>query len=178
MAKINWRKIETEYITTDISQRDLAKKYKVPLPTIVSRSKANNWYEQKKQNHSKIIAESIEKSNVETVAEICAELNVANKLIKLLEEATEDDTFKAHNGFGEEIENSKDTKKINEAAAALSKLNAMKRVISGEYNKKEADALELARRKLEIEERKANADLNTDKEIKIVIDDSVKDYIV
>lgn len=40
---MDWRKIKTEYITTDTSYRKLCEKYKVPYSTLSRRAKAEDW---------------------------------------------------------------------------------------------------------------------------------------
>lgn len=41
--KINWEKIQTEYVTTDTSYRKLADKYKINVRRIQERGKADGW---------------------------------------------------------------------------------------------------------------------------------------
>lgn len=58
--KPNWKKISTEYITGDISQRDLAKKHGVPLRTLQDRCKAENWVARKKEHRGATVAKACE----------------------------------------------------------------------------------------------------------------------
>ena len=56
---INWNKIKTEYITFDISYRDIAEKYNVPFPTLSERAIREKWVELKKQYHNEMITKLI-----------------------------------------------------------------------------------------------------------------------
>ena len=64
---MNWQKIKAEYIAGSISQRKLAKKYKIPFSTLQSRAKRGGWGDEKKavaveitKNAIKKTAESVE----------------------------------------------------------------------------------------------------------------------
>lgn len=77
--KADWKAIETEYITTDISQRDLSKKYGVPLSTITYRSVNGKWVEQRRQHCDKVAARTAER-----IAEKQATTQ-ANRLLRIVE---------------------------------------------------------------------------------------------
>lgn len=56
----DWKKIKTEYITTDKSSyRKLAEKYNVPLGTLQKRAKKENWPELKQQSGDRTVAKTI-----------------------------------------------------------------------------------------------------------------------
>jgi len=78
VANADWKKIKTEYITTDISQRKLAQKYGVGPSRIAARSKAEQWVEQREQYRSKLIAKTLENSS--TIE--------ANRLSRLMDTTT------------------------------------------------------------------------------------------
>lgn len=46
---LDWHKIETEYVTTRISQRQLAEKYGVTQSTIYAHSKADGWVKKREE---------------------------------------------------------------------------------------------------------------------------------
>ena len=58
--KPNWKKISTEYITGDISQRDLAKKHGVPFRTLQDRCRAEGWVAQKKEHRARAVSMACE----------------------------------------------------------------------------------------------------------------------
>lgn len=181
MAKktnVNWKKIKTEYITSNISQRKLAEKYVVSYSTIRNRSITEGWYEQKLQYSSKVVANAVEKSATKEAALLALEFDVACQFVELLADTLSDETYQAHTAAGIAIEGSTDTKKVLEAANALSKFMDIKRLIKGHQTEQEKQAHNLAVRKLELEEKKAQKDNTEDKEIKVVIDKEVEDYLV
>lgn len=57
---VDWKKIKTEYITTNTSYRKLAKKYDIPFNTIQCRAKKEKWVELRKQHQDNIVSKSVE----------------------------------------------------------------------------------------------------------------------
>ena len=77
----DWRKIKTEYITTDTSYRKLAQKHGVNQSTIAQRAKKENWVEQRKQRASKTQAKIIDAIEGKKVARAERLQTVADKLL-------------------------------------------------------------------------------------------------
>lgn len=73
---MSWRKIKAEYIAGGISQRALAEKYGVPLPTLARRAKKEKWTEKRKAADSKVV-EKISEKTAEAVADNAALLERA-----------------------------------------------------------------------------------------------------
>lgn len=182
MAKkkdVNWKKIKTEYITTDISQRKLADKYKVSYSTIRNRSKNEGWYDEKLRYGSSVVAKAIEKSAAKEAAMLVAEYEIACQFVELLGASLKDNTYQSTINYGKTVlTDSLDTKKILEAANALSKFMDIKRIIKGHQTAQEQQSHELAVRRLELEEKKAQKDSAEDKEIRVVIDKDVEEFLV
>lgn len=59
---VDWKKIKTEYITTNISYRKLAEKYDIPFNTLQCRAKKEKWVELRKQHQDNIVSKSVEKA--------------------------------------------------------------------------------------------------------------------
>lgn len=59
--KPNWAKIQTEYVTGQISQRDLAKKRGIPYRTLADRCKAEGWVALRAEHRRKTVAKALEK---------------------------------------------------------------------------------------------------------------------
>lgn len=59
--KRNWPKIKAEYLTTTISTRQLAKKYKIPYATLARRSAKEKWSTLKADNLIDIDEQATEK---------------------------------------------------------------------------------------------------------------------
>lgn len=88
---VDWRKIRNEYITTDISQRKLAKKYDVPYNTLQCRARREEWTKQKNEAQCRIESKSrqkIEEKIVEKeVDRITRILNLSDMLADRVEQA-------------------------------------------------------------------------------------------
>ena len=59
---VDWKKIKTEYITTNTSYRKLAKEYDIPFNTLQCRAKKEKWVELRKQYQDNIVSKSVEKA--------------------------------------------------------------------------------------------------------------------
>jgi predicted DNA-binding protein YlxM (UPF0122 family) len=57
---INWNKIKTEYITTDISYRDIAEKYEISKTAIEKQSEKENWINERRQYKDELKTKVIE----------------------------------------------------------------------------------------------------------------------
>lgn len=171
---VNWKKIKTEYITTDISQRKLAEKYKVPYPTLRDRCKAECWYQAKKDYRSKVVTSAVEKSAVKEASLLAAEYDIACKFVELIGNSLLDNTYQSTTDSADSL----DTKKILQAANALAKFMDIKRIIKGHQTLQEQQAHELAVRKLELEEQKAQKDNPEDKEIRVVLENGLEEFVV
>lgn len=82
---VDWNAVRAEYISTKISQRDLAKKYGVTYPSVRCKAESEGWVELRAKAERKAIARTTQRaasaasSNAETAARIKA------KLLKKLE---------------------------------------------------------------------------------------------
>lgn len=56
----DWKKIKTEYITTDTSYRKLAEKYGIHYKVISERGKAEKWVELRSQHRTKTITKALD----------------------------------------------------------------------------------------------------------------------
>lgn len=59
----DWKKIKTEYITTDISLRQLAEKYGVSMTTMGRKSSKEKWIQARQQHDHMVTTKVIEKSS-------------------------------------------------------------------------------------------------------------------
>lgn len=66
---MDWRKIESEYITTDITYKKLSEKYDIDLYTLKLKGRSGNWFSKKKQYFSDQGKELKGFSNLITVRE-------------------------------------------------------------------------------------------------------------
>lgn len=73
---MSWRKIKAEYIAGGISQRALAEKHGVPLPTLSRRAKKEKWTAKRKAADDKTV-EKISEKTAEAIADNAALLERA-----------------------------------------------------------------------------------------------------
>lgn len=64
---VNWQAIEAEYVTTDISLRDLADKWSVAFATIGRKSGRANWAEKRETHDNKVITKAVQKAGIREV---------------------------------------------------------------------------------------------------------------
>lgn len=85
----DWRKIKTEYITTDTSYRKLCEKYDVPLPTLRDRAKSEKWVEARTQYRDKAVTKALDKISEKQVDRVQRLQDVTDRLLDKIEEAVE-----------------------------------------------------------------------------------------
>lgn len=56
---IDWKTIETEYVTTDISHRQLAEKYGIARSRISQYASKEKWREKRDKHRTKIVAKAV-----------------------------------------------------------------------------------------------------------------------
>lgn len=70
----NWEKIRHEYITTDISQRKLADKYKVSRGTLLRFANKGNWSQERDKYRTEVRTKA-EQESIATASEAQADIN-------------------------------------------------------------------------------------------------------
>lgn len=64
--KPDWNAIRAEYIGGDISQRDMAEKYKIPYATLRDKAQAEKWTDARKKAREKSVEKSAQKAAQKT----------------------------------------------------------------------------------------------------------------
>lgn len=80
MEPIDWASLKTEYITTDISQRDLAEKYGVNFVTVNRHSRAEGWMEAREKYANDVYKRCLQKAENKAVDKYARFLNSVDKL--------------------------------------------------------------------------------------------------
>ena len=88
----DWKKIKTEYITTDTSYRKLAKKYGVNYRTICVRSKQEGWIEQREQHINKTTTKTLEAISNKQVDRAANLISVSDLLLAKVKNLLEMDS--------------------------------------------------------------------------------------
>ena len=122
----DWKKIKTEYITTDTSYRKLAQKYGVGYQAICHRSKEEGWITEREQYKNKTISKTIEKISQQEANRAARIHSVADKLLNKIEAMVDS-------------EEPMDTKGIRALTAAVKDLKEIQSVRS-ELDRQEQEA--------------------------------------
>ncbi len=77
----NWVKIRYEYITTNISYRELAAKHNVSFTTLSKRAKREGWADRRKNNDDKVTAKALEKFSEQEAERRQNIMDTANTLL-------------------------------------------------------------------------------------------------
>ena len=83
----DWKKIKTEYITTDTSYRKLAQKYGIHYKVISARGKAEGWVELRSQHKDKTITKTLDKISEKQADKMSRIDELADQLLEKLEQA-------------------------------------------------------------------------------------------
>ena len=151
----DWKKIKAEYITTDTSYRKLAQKYGLAESTIYARGGKEKWVEQKERHQSKTVAKTLDALSNKEVDRAARLMTVADKLLKKVEQAVDDD----HPMSANAIKNLSD---------------ALKNIRDTQMIRSDADIREQEARIRNLE-KQAQAE-DTDKEIKVTIGGDLEVY--
>ena len=83
----DWKKIKTEYITTDTSYRKLAQKYGVSYQAICHRSKEEGWIAQREQHTNKTVSKTLDQISNKQADKLSRIDDLADMLLEKLEQA-------------------------------------------------------------------------------------------
>lgn len=195
MADINWEKIKSEYITTDTSQRKLAKKYSVSMNALTRRCKNEEWVKQRERYKSKVVAKTVEKSANREANRLARLMDTTSKAIdvavkafgdqdqfnRYIVEKREKYAFPTPSGedgdadetaliserqWSEEHVFAKvDTKALKDMTAVLKDLTALMRDLYDLPTQAQAEAQRIAAERLELEKKKAESGDATENEV-------------
>lgn len=172
--KLDWVAIKTEYISTNISQRDLAYKYGIAPRTLQQMAVREHWFDERKKHKERLVKKSLQKIATKESNLLARELSVAEKITGVLEKALKDaDQFNRHIiqtrkkkgkdeswSAEEKVFNKIDMQALKQAADTLQTVEKMKRSMLNILTESERAQLEMAREKLELDKQKIG--VNTD----------------
>lgn len=198
MGDVDWLVIKMEYVTTDISLRNLAEKHGVSRTTIGHRSKTEGWVEARRQHRAKIeskTSERIANKEANKLARLAAATDKAidvvvkafedekqfNRYIvesteeysapELVESADGDQQFVSMRKWAHEEEFAKvDTKALKDLTTVLKDLTGLMRNIYGIPTQAEAEQQRIAAARLEMDRKKAAMEDDSSKRIEIVFE--------
>ena len=185
----DWDKIRTEYITTDLSLKDISEKYGVQQRLVNTKSAEQGWVDQRKKYNAKVVEKAVNKVATKRANQLAKELTIADNISNVLKKALEDaEQFNRYiidtttRVDGTEIRTSEektfekvDMRALKDAAAALRLVEEMKRSMAGilrveeiNRNRREEKRLRLEEEKLQLQKEQTDA-RKPDTDIKVVI---------
>lgn len=184
MADVDWKAIKMEYVTSDISQRNLAEKHGVPYGTLKRKCADEKWVSERESYERKVVAKTLEKtanreSNklakliattdkaIDVVARAFEDEQQFNRYIvetteeyKLPELSIDDDGEEHAIGMRkwahEETFAKVDTKALRDLTAVLKDLTGLVRNLHGLPTQAEAEAQRVAAERLKLEQSKVD----------------------
>ena len=187
--KYDWDKLRTEYITTDLSLKDISDKYGVSQRLVNTKSAEQGWVEQRKKYNAKVVEKAVNKVAAKRANQLAKELAIADNISNVLKKALDDaEQFNRYiidtttRVDGTEIRTSEektfekvDMRALKDAAAALRLVEEMKRSMAGilrveeiNRNRREEKRLKLEEEKLQLQKEQTEA-RKPDTDIKVVI---------
>lgn len=175
---MDWDAIKQEYISTNISQRELAEKYGVSVSSLGKRCASEGWSGLRKKFRKKVEKKTMEKISRKKACELAKIGDCADKLVRLIDDSlndtatvrqtivkivpSEDDEDEAE--VEEYCLQKLDTKYLRQMTAAMKDLMEILRDVYGKPNTVERANMKNARERVEIERAKAAAGIPTDDE--------------
>lgn len=86
--KPDWKKIKTEYISGDLSYRDLAKRYNVPFRTLSDRAKKERWVALRAKHRDKVVTTACRRKQKAQVESLVRLKTAADNMVRVVEEAS------------------------------------------------------------------------------------------
>lgn len=148
-SKIDWLKLEAEYVT-DISEKpvtlkDLSKKYGVSHLVIQQYSSDKKWSELRKE-HFKKVSEKIKEKLSDETSDVMAD--ILNNINTALLQATEElNIYEEVNGFGKLVKHETETVRANKLGTLVKALTSLQKI-------------EIEKQRLDIERKKVEGEKN------------------
>lgn len=124
--KFNKEKAEHEYITTNISYRELAKKHEVSRQTIESLGKKEEWTKKRKDYRARLSQNLVEKSMEEDVDKLSNLKTMTDTVIEVAKKRVQE--------YIENEDMKLDAQEIKQYASAIKDLVAIQRDLHGIVN--------------------------------------------
>ena len=115
----DWEKIKAEYLTTEISMRDLAQKYGVHYTTIGKKAAKEEWQTQRQQQADRTLTKMLTADTKKKVDRASRLMTVADKLLKKVEQAVDDEhpmSASAIKNLSDALKNIRETQMIRSEA--------------------------------------------------------------
>lgn len=182
--KIDWEAIKTEYVTGDMGQNAIIKKYKIDQKLVAKHSKEDGWVKARKEYRERVQAKAQEKMCNKRANELAGVLNSSYKIRDTIERAMNDPqqfnrylVTRGRKGGEfetvEEVHDKVDTKAIREMTQALKAVESLIRSLNNIPTEAEMQRLQLERERFELEKEKwerEKAEQSAAHEVRITFD--------
>lgn len=160
-SKYDWNALKTEYITGDMSKAALAKKHKISYGTLYRHAQIDRWNEERKEHKANIAHKCADNAAYIAAVKLAKELDIANKLGDVLDDAAADTeqfrryivTEKCEGGTTqteERVFDKVDMRALNDAIKALRSLEDIKSIMYGIVSPAEERRLALREKSLTV----------------------------
>ena len=190
--KVDYNQMKIEYITGDISYKNLAKKYGIAVSTLTKKARGEGWYTQKCEHNRSVVAKAVRKAENEQAKVFAKELVTVSKISAVLDKALEDalqyqryivqrkekydvpveidGKLIVERQWNEtQVMDKIDTKALKETAETLKLVEQMKRSMQGILSLEQQRSLQLQEQRLQLEKRRVDQG-ETDNDVKVVFE--------
>jgi hypothetical protein len=182
--KIDWDAIKTEYVTGDISIRELEKKYKLEHNNLAKHSKNEGWVKARKDYRTRATTKAVTKSCDKRANELSKVLDssmlIRDRIYEAMNDPQQFNRYLVTRGRKggefetvEEVHEKVDTKAIREMTQALKAVEDLIRSLNNIPTRAEEQRLKLERERFELEKEKwerEKAEQSAAHEVRITFD--------
>lgn len=164
--KLDWTAVKTEYVTGDISYREIAEKYGVSLSTVGKMASKEGWSAERKKHRNNVHKKAVRKAETKQSQLLSKEIRLLNKIEKHLDKALSDEfQFNRHivsegsNGnvtAEEKLFDKTDMRAMRDAMSIAREAEKMRRSLFGYLTEQEKQQLAMARERLEMDKQKVD----------------------
>ena len=169
----DWEKIKSDYLTGNMSLRELAEKHGVSLSTLGTRAAKEEWTEKRQHHRNKVVAKTEEKRAGRKAEKILRLQEAADRMQQHIDKVLEDEEqFHRHLvnfGTKEVLHKKADTKAIRDMTAALKDLTDIIRDVYGIAGMDLKHRMKMDKEKLKLEKEKAAMGIVTGEETGVVL---------
>lgn len=160
---VNWDAVKAAYVTTELSHKQLAKKFGLTPTAVSRRSSAEGWVAARVAYRAEVAARAVDAAGNAEVDRLGKIINAANSMAAVIESAFSDpDQFHRHivldmDTMVEKQFDKLDSKAIKDFTGALKDMTLVIRNLHNLPTQAEAEAQRIAAERLKLEQKKADA---------------------
>ena len=166
---LNWDEIKLEYVTSDISYKELCEKHKISFSTLSKIAVRDKWAREKNKHRKKVVKKAQQKIERKQVKNLAKEMQIAEAISDILKAAVScPEQFVLLRSESGEVQKYS-LADITAALEALSKLEKSKRSLYGLLSEREKQSIDIARERLDVAKSKASGTAGESSECGIVL---------